>query len=75
MNYENKQQEEKKEIKKNETDNKQTSDNKSLKSNRGRKKEKPIQGIVLKHYECLKLLITLYQNGAMGIKRRHHKLR
>ncbi|MCY6293944.1 hypothetical protein OXV68_16585, partial [Bacteroides fragilis] len=69
MNYENKQQEEKKEIKKNETDNKQTSDNKSLKSNRGRKKEKPIQGIVLKHYECLKLLITLYQNGAMGIKK------
>ncbi|MCY1133566.1 hypothetical protein OWT79_07910 [Bacteroides fragilis] len=70
MNYENKQQEEKKRnSKKNKIDNKQTSDNKRLKSNRGRKKEKPIQGIVLKHYECLKLLITLYQNGAMGIKK------
>ena len=69
MNYENKQQEEKKGTQKNKTDNKQTSDNKRLKSNRGRKKEKPIQGIVLKHYECLKLLITLYQNGAMGIKK------
>lgn len=72
MNYENKQQEEKKEFKKNKTVNKQISDNKRLKSNRGgggRKKEKPIQGIVLKHYECLKLLITLYQDGAMGIKK------
>ncbi|MFK1830366.1 hypothetical protein ACIXNQ_01890 [Bacteroides fragilis] len=70
MNYENKQQEEKKKnSKKNKTDNKQISDNRDLKSNRGRKKEKPIQGIVLKHYECLKLLITLYQDGAMGIKK------
>lgn len=69
MNYENKQQEEKKEFKKNKTVNKQISDNRDLKSNRGRKKEKPIQGIVLKHYECLKLLITLYQDGAMGIKK------
>ena len=69
MNYENKQQEEKKEFKKNKTGNKQISDNRDLKSNRGRKKEKPIQGIVLKHYECLKLLITLYQDGAMGIKK------
>ena len=59
----------KKEFKKNKTDNKQISDNRDLKSNRGRKKEKPIQGIVLKHYECLKLLITLYQDGAMGIKK------
>ena len=69
MNYENKQQEEKKEFKKNKTGNKQISDNRDLKSKRGRKKEKPIQGIVLKHYECLKLLITLYQDGAMGIKK------
>ncbi|ANQ59476.1 hypothetical protein F9000_05340 [Bacteroides fragilis] len=23
----------------------------------------------MKHYECLKLLITLYQDGAMGIKK------
>ncbi|MFK1638701.1 hypothetical protein ACIXCI_12935 [Bacteroides fragilis] len=70
MNYENKQQEEKKKnSKKNKTVNKQISDNRNLKSNRGRKKEKPIQGIVLKHYECLKLLITLYQDGAMGIKK------
>ena len=59
----------KKEFKKNKTVNKQISDNRDLKSNRGRKKEKPIQGIVLKHYECLKLLITLYQDGAMGIKK------
>ena len=59
----------KKEFKKNKTGNKQISDNRDLKSNRGRKKEKPIQGIVLKHYECLKLLITLYQDGAMGIKK------
>ncbi len=58
-----------KEFKKNKTGNKQISDNRDLKSNRGRKKEKPIQGIVLKHYECLKLLITLYQDGAMGIKK------
>ena len=57
------------ENKKNKTGNKQISDNRDLKSNRGRKKEKPIQGIVLKHYECLKLLITLYQDGAMGIKK------
>lgn len=70
MNYENKQQEEKKKnSKKNKTDNKQISDNRNLKSNRGRKKEKPIQGVVLKHYELLKATNHTLSRWGNGYKK------
>ncbi|UVQ56886.1 hypothetical protein NXY03_07080 [Bacteroides fragilis] len=70
MNYENKQQEEKKKnSKKTKRSTSKSLTIETLSQTEDEKKEKPIQGIVLKHYECLKLLITLYQDGAMGIKK------